>query len=175
VLQERRSSQGNHLVQRYRRGFVSGDKQAARPQQEKLMRKYAVHIAWTAALAATVGSLYFSEVMLLPPCILCWYQRIAMYPLVAVLLVGIILEDARVRLYALPLLLVGLGISIYHNLLYYALIPESITPCSEGVSCTSVQIEWLGFITIPLMALTTFVIINICLLAATMRPKQENQ
>lgn len=139
------------------------------------MRKFAVHIAWTVALVATVGSLYFSEVMELPPCILCWYQRIAMYPMVAVLAVGVVLEDARARFYALPLSLIGLGISIYHNLLYYALIPESITPCSEGISCTSVQIEWLGFITIPLMALTAFVIINICLLVAKLPQKQENQ
>jgi disulfide bond formation protein DsbB len=120
-------------------------------------------LAWIVALVATVGSLFFSEVMELPPCVLCWYQRIAMYPLVLVIGVGIILRDSRVAVYALPLALVGLGISIYHNLLYYGVIPESITPCTQGISCTTRQIEWLGFITIPLLALTAFTIITACL------------
>ena len=123
-----------------------------------------LYIAWIVALVATVGSLFFSEVMQLPPCVLCWYQRIAMYPLVLVLGVGILTRDARVKAYALPLVLVGLAVSIYHNLLYYGILPESIAPCVEGISCTSRQIELLGFITIPLMALTAFVAITACLL-----------
>jgi disulfide bond formation protein DsbB len=123
-----------------------------------------VYLAWIIALVATVGSLFFSEVMQLPPCVLCWYQRIAMYPLVVVIGAGILMRDGgRVKYYALPLALVGLAISIYHNLLYYGILPESITPCTEGVSCTSRQIEWLGFITIPLMALTAFVGVSLCL------------
>ncbi len=121
------------------------------------------YIAWAIALAATVGSLFFSEVMELPPCVLCWYQRIAMYPLVLIIATGIILKDTRLKLYSLPLCLIGLAISVYHNLLYYGIIPESITPCTAGISCTSKQIEWLGFITIPLMALTAFVSISIIL------------
>jgi disulfide bond formation protein DsbB len=123
-----------------------------------------VYFAWMTALIATVGSLFFSEVMELPPCILCWYQRIAMYPLVIVIGAGIILRDPKLKYYALPLGLTGLAISVYHNLLYYGILPESITPCTEGVSCTSRQIEWLGFITIPLMALAAFAIVNLCLL-----------
>ena len=123
-----------------------------------------LYIAWIVALVATVGSLFFSEVMQLPPCVLCWYQRIAMYPLVLVIGVGILTRDARVKLYALPIVLVGLAVAIYHNLLYYGILPESVAPCVEGISCTSRQIEWLGFITIPLMALTAFVAITVCLL-----------
>ena len=123
-----------------------------------------LYIAWIVALVATVGSLFFSEVMQLPPCVLCWYQRIAMYPLVLVLGVGILTRDARVKLYALPIVLVGLAVAIYHNLLYYGILPESVAPCVEGISCTSRQIELLGFITIPLMALTAFVAITVCLL-----------
>jgi disulfide bond formation protein DsbB len=123
-----------------------------------------LYLAWLIALVATVGSLFFSEVMQLPPCVLCWYQRIAMYPLVLTIGAGIIMRDVRMKFYALPLALAGLVISIYHNLLYYGILPESITPCTQGVSCTSRQIEWLGFITIPLMALTAFVAVNLCLL-----------
>jgi len=123
-----------------------------------------VYAAWVVALVATVGSLFFSEVMLLPPCVLCWYQRIAMYPLVLILGVGIILGDRRVKFYALPVSLAGLVVAVYHNLLYYGILPESIAPCTQGISCTSVQLEWLGFITIPLMSLTAFVLITLSLL-----------
>lgn len=133
---------------------------------EKSFRQseYLLYAAWIVVLVATIGSLFFSEVMELPPCILCWYQRIAMYPLVVVIGAGIITRDAKVKFYALPLALTGLAISVYHNLLYYGIIPESITPCKQGISCTTVQLEWLGFITIPLMALTAFTIVSACLL-----------
>ena len=118
------------------------------------------YAVWVTALAATAGSLFFSEVMELPPCVLCWYQRIAMYPLVLIVGVGIVARETHWKLYALPLSFAGLVISIYHNLLYYGVIPESIAPCKQGISCTTVQIEWLGFITIPLMALTSFVLVS---------------
>jgi disulfide bond formation protein DsbB len=119
--------------------------------------------AWFVSLVATMGSLFFSEVMLLPPCVLCWYQRICMYPLALIFTVGLLAHDRQVARYAWPLTLVGLAVAIYHNLLYYHLIPDSITPCSTGVSCTDVQIQWLGFITIPLLSLTAFCIIVGCL------------
>jgi disulfide bond formation protein DsbB len=132
--------------------------------QERKLNDSLPYAAWIIALIATVGSLFFSEVMQLPPCVLCWYQRIAMYPLVVVIGVGIITRDSRFKYYALPICLIGLAISIYHNLLYYGILPESITPCAEGVSCTSRQIEWLGFITIPLLALAAFIGLALCLL-----------
>ena len=129
-----------------------------------IRRSVLPYLAWVIALVATVGSLFFSEVMQLPPCLLCWYQRIAMYPLVVVIGSGIVMRDRRMKYYALPLCLIGLVISLYHNLLYYGLVPESIAPCTAGISCTSRQIEWLGFITIPLMALAAFVGLSVCLL-----------
>ena len=132
-----------------------------------------LYTAWITALVATVGSLFFSEVMNLPPCVLCWYQRIAMYPLVLIIGIGIIGRDNRVKHYALPICLTGMAVSIYHNLLYYGMIPESITPCTQGVSCTSRQIEWFGFITIPLLALAAFVGVSLCLLFY--KPERENQ
>lgn len=137
--------------------------QIKNPQKTKLSEAL-VYTAWIIALTATVGSLFFSEVMQFPPCVLCWYQRIALFPLVLIIGVGIVLRDRRMKYYALPVCLSGLAISIYHNLLYYGVIPESITPCTQGVPCNSVQIEWLGFITIPLMALAAFAGISLCLL-----------
>lgn len=123
-----------------------------------------LYVAWFLALAGTVGSLFFSEVMLYPPCVLCWYQRIALYPLVVTIAVGIATRDTSVVKYSLPLCLIGLVIAFYHNLLYFGIIPESITPCTEGVPCNAKQVELLGFITIPLMALGGFVSIAVCLL-----------
>ncbi len=127
--------------------------------------------AWLMALLGTVGSLFFSDVMGYAPCVLCWYQRIALYPLVLIISVGIATGDKRVGRYALPLTLVGLAIAIYHNLLYYGFIPESITPCTEGVPCNAVQLELLGFITIPFMALVGFVSVAACILAFSYKNK----
>lgn len=138
-----------------------------------IRRSILPYLSWVVALVATVGSLFFSEVMGLPPCVLCWYQRIAMYPLVLIIGGGIMTQDNRLRFYALPLCVAGLIISIYHNLLYYGILPESILPCTAGVSCTSRQIEWLGFITIPLMALAAFVSLALCLLFHKFE-KEEN-
>ena len=143
---------------------LKGSKIAAR-------REILIYPPWMIALIATVGSLFFSEVMQLPPCTLCWYQRIAMYPLVFIIGVGIILRDQRMTFYALPLALTGLAISVYHNLLYYGIIPENLAPCMQGVSCTSRQLEWLGFITIPLLALTAFILITVCLILSKSQKK----
>jgi disulfide bond formation protein DsbB len=122
-----------------------------------------VFTIWLVSLVATMGSLFFSEVMLLPPCVLCWYQRICMYPLAVITTTGLVAGDRQVTRYIWPLALMGLSVAVYHNLLYYHVIPDSITPCSTGVSCTDRQIEWLGFITIPLLSLTAFGIIVACL------------
>jgi disulfide bond formation protein DsbB len=112
--------------------------------------------AWFVACVATLGSLFFSEVMLLAPCVLCWYQRICMYPLVLILLAGLFPVSKAVIKFSLPLALIGWLISVYHNLLYYKILPESAAPCVQGISCTTVQIEWLGFITIPFLSLFAF-------------------
>ena len=122
------------------------------------------YLAWVIVLTGTVGSLFFSEVMQYPPCVLCWYQRIALYPLIIIIGAGIIMRDGRMKYYALPVCLAGLLISIYHNLLYYGVIPESMAPCTQGVPCNAIQFEWLGFITIPLMSLMAFVAVALCLL-----------
>lgn len=125
--------------------------------------QYFLYLALIQSIIATLGSLFFSEIMKLPPCVLCWYQRIAMYPLIAILTVGILRRDKKIYQYVLPLSLIGWGISLYHNLLYYKILPESVAPCTMGVSCTTKQIEWFGFITIPLMAFVAFSLINICM------------
>jgi len=123
------------------------------------MKQTTIYLAWLVSLIATAGSLYFSNVLMFPPCSLCWWQRIFMYPLLVLFTVAFIKRDQNCLAYASPLIVFGLGTSIYHNLLYYGFIEKSIVPCTAGASCTSIQIEWLGFITIPLMALTAFSIL----------------
>jgi disulfide bond formation protein DsbB len=123
------------------------------------------YAAWAIALSAMLGSLFFGEVMKLPPCTLCWYQRVCLFPLPVVLAVGIVLRDRRLFTYALPFVAAGLAVAVYHNLLYWGVIPEALSPCTEALSCKTRQIEWLGFITIPLMSLGAFLAILICLLA----------
>ncbi len=130
------------------------------------------YVAWLQAAVATAGSLFFSEVMSLPPCVLCWYQRIAMYPLVAILGIAIVRRDRAITIYSLPFALGGLVIAIYHNLLYYGLISQSIIPCTSKVSCTTRQLEWLGFVTIPLLSLTAFLVVILFLTLGKLKEEQ---
>jgi disulfide bond formation protein DsbB len=120
-----------------------------------------IFLAWLLSMISTLGSLFFSEIMLLPPCVLCWYQRICMYPLVIILLIGFWTQDQKILRYASPLAIIGWLISIYHNLLYYNILPKSASPCMQVISCTTVQIQWLGFITIPFLSFTAFTFILI--------------
>lgn len=115
-------------------------------------------INFLVALCGTFGSLYFSEVMHFPPCTLCWYQRIFLYPLAFIFGVAVWTEDCGYRKYAFPIATLGLAISVYHNLLYYGAISEALAPCTEGVSCSSKQLELLGFITIPLLSMISFLL-----------------
>jgi len=121
------------------------------------------YLAWLVAIVATTGSLYFSEVRFFVPCALCWWQRIFMYPLVAVLAVGVFSRDERAWRYGLPLALVGAGTAWYHYLIQRvpAIAPPGV--CRGGVPCTVQYIDWLGFVTIPFLAGTAFVIIALLL------------
>ncbi|HUN08199.1 MAG TPA: disulfide oxidoreductase [Aggregatilineales bacterium] len=148
----------------YAAGEIPDVTQTSRAGLWTVIRANVSYLAWVQALVATIGSLYFSEVMKFVPCVLCWYQRILMYPLVLVIAVGILLRDQRLRVYVLPISILGLAISLYHNLLQYEVIPEAITPCTAGVSCTTPWINWFGFVTIPLLSLIAFSIISLCMI-----------
>ncbi len=110
-------------------------------------------------MIATLGSLFFSEIMGLIPCELCWYQRIFIYPLAIILLIGLHPLDTGVVRYALPLAIIGLLFTVYHTLLFYGLIPENLQPCREGVSCTDDSMVLMGFLPIPLLSLAAFMVI----------------
>ena len=132
------------------------------------------HIALLAAWLATSGSLFFSEVLGWRPCVLCWYQRILMYPLAIVLAIGILRRDRGLHLYVLPFSVAGIGVSLYH----YLLIKTDWFPppaCAVAVPCTVDYLNWFGFINIPFLALTAFLIITCMLLAfAWLQPEADD-
>jgi disulfide bond formation protein DsbB len=131
---------------------------------------YAVPLAWIVALTSMLGSLYFSEIADLVPCRLCWYQRIAMYPLAVILLVATVRKDRGVRFYALPLAVIGAAISTYHYVIEWFPELETDGVCSVDVPCTFVWFRRLGFVTIPFMALCGFLAVIALLIT---RPNEE--
>ncbi|MBI4291985.1 MAG: disulfide bond formation protein B [Betaproteobacteria bacterium] len=112
--------------------------------------------AWLVAGASTLGALFLGEVMQLPTCVLCWYQRIFMFPLVLILPLGLFPYDRKVVRYALPLAVIGGLIAFFHLLLIAGMIPEGLKPCTQGVPCSEKVIEWFGFVTIPLLSSIAF-------------------
>ena len=124
-----------------------------------------IFLAFLVSLVATLGSLFFSEIMHFIPCSLCWYQRIFMYPLVFIFLINLLYPDDKVFKYSFPLVIVGLFISIYHNLLILKIIPETLSPCISGVPCSVDYLNYFGFITIPLLSFIAFLTIFILLIA----------
>lgn len=129
-----------------------------------------IFLSFLVATVASLGSLFFSEIMSFVPCSLCWYQRIFMYPLVFIFLVNILYPDNHVLKYSLPIVLIGWAISVYHNLLMFGIIPEDLSPCVQGIPCSTKYIDWFGFINIPLLSLTAFTLILILLISS----KKEN-
>ena len=115
--------------------------------------------AWVLVTVSTLGSLFFSYIMEFAPCVLCWYQRICLFPLVIILATGLFPLDKRVIEYSLPLAIAGWITAFYHNLLYSGIIPQDLQPCSKGVSCTEKYIDLFGFLTIPMLSLISFSII----------------
>jgi disulfide bond formation protein DsbB len=131
---------------------------------KKLIQEYAIPTALVIAIVGLLGSLYFSEVRHFIPCVLCWYQRIVLYPLVVIFVVGLATRDQGVWRYALPLAIISLGIGVYQLLLVYGVITAA-TACSVGVSCVAITWSLFGFITIPLLAFLEALSIVILLIA----------
>jgi disulfide bond formation protein DsbB len=133
-----------------------------------------IFVCWIIAAVATLGSLFFSEVMGLKPCVLCWYQRIFMYPLVVILLVGMFPLDKGIVRYALPLAVIGWIFAVYHYLLYSGYIPESLQPCDQDASCAEINLELFGFITIPMLSILSFTAIIALLIVFRKLNNQNN-
>jgi len=128
------------------------------------LRDYTLYMAWIVAVVATLGSLYFSEIRHYIPCELCWYQRILMYPLSLLLGIAAYSNERRIKKYVLPMSIIGGLISLFHYLEQKVPGFSGIKPCTQGVPCNIDYIDWLGFITIPFLALIAFTIISILLI-----------
>ena len=136
---------------------MSADRQSGRNHQADDARAWTlVFFAWLIASASTLGALFFGEVMRLPPCSLCWYQRIFMFPMALILPFGLFPFDRSVVRAALPLAGLGALVAAFHVLLVAGIIPERLEPCKQGVPCSETVIEWFGFVTIPLLSFVAF-------------------
>ena len=114
-------------------------------------------MGWLLVSVSTTISLFFSSVLEYEPCVLCWYQRICLFPMIFILAAGLFPTfDKSVIKYALPLSIAGGLTAFYHTLLYAGIIPENIQPCSKGVSCTEKYIELFGFVSIPMLSFLAF-------------------
>jgi len=122
-------------------------------------------LAWIVATVATLGSLYYSEIANFVPCRLCWYQRICMYPLAVILLIGLLLRDRRVRWYAAPFVIVGAPLALYHWLVERVDFFAKSSSCSAEAPCTVPWFQELGYVTLAFMALSAFLLIGTLLLA----------
>jgi disulfide bond formation protein DsbB len=124
---------------------------------------------WAAAavaLTATLASLFFSEFADFTPCRLCWFQRIAMYPLAVILPLAAFRRDPRPAVYALPLAAAGALVAIWH--IYIEINPDAES-CSTSAPCSVKWIDELGYITLPVLALTAFAAILALVLLARSR------
>lgn len=139
----------------------------------KKVHPYLPHIAWVIAILSTLISLSLSEVLHWAPCVLCWYQRILMYPLSAIFAIGVVYKDKFVWRYTLPLTILGAGIAAFHTLLQWRIIPDALAPCVTGVSCTTVHMNWFGFVNIPLLSFISFSGLTILMLAYAWGNKHE--
>lgn len=128
-------------------------------QVNKDSRETFLFAAWATSILAIFGSLYFSEIRQYEPCLLCWYQRILMYPFALILGIAVIKKDYRISLYTMAMSAVGAMISIYHySLQKVPFMADNAVTCGR-VPCTGQYINWFGFITIPFLALSAFIII----------------
>jgi disulfide bond formation protein DsbB len=133
-----------------------------------LLWGYELWLAFAVAAVATGGSLFFSEVAHFVPCELCWYQRIAMYPLVLTLLPALA-NDYRAARYLLPLPVAGAGIAAYHLLVENGVVGQTVgCQISAPGGCATRWIEEFGYVTIPTLALTAFVLAFAFLLLAAL-------
>lgn len=134
------------------------------------LREAALPLAWLVALVATLGSLYYSEVAHFIPCKLCWYQRIAMYPLVVILGTAALKRDGGVRRYVLPITAIGASVSIYHYVIER--FPDLAgSACDPTAPCTFLWVWEFHFISIPFQALSGFALIATLMFMTPLRDR----
>ncbi|MBM7097629.1 disulfide bond formation protein B [Bacillus sp. H-16] len=134
--------------------------------------EYGLFAAWAIAFTATLGSLYFSEIRMFIPCELCWIQRIFMYPLAITLAIAAVKKDAKQAVYALPLSVIGMLISLYHYLVQKVPAMAQTSDFCGVVPCNYQYINVFGFITIPFLAFIAFAAISVLLIVVLAKSKE---
>ena len=147
-------------------GFIVS--KTLRTRLENFSRKFAYIICFFIALSAFIGSLYFSDILGWEPCVLCWYQRIAMYPLVVIFALGVWKQDVSARMYGLALSFIGLFIAIYQVYLQVSAASGNglsvFCTTIGGADCSEIFMLEFGYITFPVMSATAFLFIIVLLL-----------
>jgi disulfide bond formation protein DsbB len=132
---------------------------AAVPSFRPHLTRFGLVLGAAVAIGATAGSLYFSEIADFVPCRLCWFQRIAMYPLALVLAMAAVRRDRGVLLYVSTISALGLVVSGYHVSIQW--FPETSNFCEFTNPCSAKWVEAFGWLTIPQMAGLSFILILI--------------
>ncbi|WP_411348280.1 disulfide bond formation protein B [Paenibacillus sp. WLX2291] len=130
--------------------------------EHEMFSQNRLFIAWVISFLATIGSLFFSEVLKLQPCNLCWYQRILMYPLVVIILVGILIKANNIKFFVIPFSILGIIISSYHIIIQQISIPV-LNACDINNPCTHSGFKLFGVFTIPMLSFMAFVSITLLL------------
>lgn len=136
----------------------------------------ALLFSFVVALAATLGSLFYSEVAHFEPCKLCWFQRILMYPQAILLGLALFKKDKNILGYVFWLSLFGAVIALYHYLLQIGVAPSlSCSATGYSASCSQRFVMNFGYITIPMMALTAFILILLFMFENKLYSKRNEQ
>jgi disulfide bond formation protein DsbB len=143
-----------------------------------LLWGYELWGAFVVAAIATGGSLFYSQVAGAVPCEFCWFQRVLMYPLSILTLFLAARGDARGARYLIPLPVVGAGTSVYHMLIERHVIEEPHACTLHGPGCAANWLtkEGFGYLTIPTLALTGFLLlIGFLVLASAGEDEMEDE
>ncbi len=133
-----------------------------------------VFCAWLIAAVATLSALFLGEIVGLPICSMCWYQRIAMFPLAVVLPFALFPDlDRRLIRAALALAVPGLLLALVHQGIVAGIVPERLQPCRQGIPCSETVASWFGFVTIPLLSIAAFATLVVLLGAALQRSRTQ--
>lgn len=132
-----------------------------------------LYAAWVISMLATLGALFVGEVLGQTPCLLCWYQRIAMFPLAFLLGIACLNNDLNANRYAAPFAAIGAALALWHVLVFYEVTPTMIEPCGQGPSCRSAEMTILGGVPLPVLSLIAFTTVFTLLQLAARRGPRE--
>lgn len=133
-------------------------------------RFFYIYGGFLVVLVSVLGSLILSEWLHLIPCELCWYQRMLMFPLLIIFIVGLWKKDHHLPYFVLPFSILGSLVALYHIALQNNWFNVT-RDCGQLISCAAKQLEFLGFITIPVMSLAAFIVITIVMILSLKRSK----